>query len=92
MPTAPANPAFADRVRDSLMPEEATVLSIEFKINLLRPAAGEYFEARGRVLKPGRNIMTCAADVSAFDKGDGRLVSSMLGTMMVVIDRPDLST
>lgn len=40
----------------SLMPADAGVLTIEFKINLLSPARGERFVARGRVTKPGRSI------------------------------------
>jgi uncharacterized protein (TIGR00369 family) len=74
----------------SLMPADAAVLSIEFKINLLAPAEGESFIARGRVLRAGRTIMTCAADVFALRDAREKLVSTMLGTMMVVRDRPGL--
>ena len=45
----------------SLMPPDAGVLTIEFKVNLLNPAAGERFVARGRVVKPGRTIMVSGA-------------------------------
>ena len=75
----------------TLMPAEAAVLSVEFKINLLRPASGASFVARGRVLKPGRNLMTCASDVFAIDAAGERLISTMLATIMVVIDRPELN-
>jgi uncharacterized protein (TIGR00369 family) len=71
----------------SLMPADAAVLSIEFKINLLAPAEGESFIARGRVLRAGRTIMT---DVFALRDAREKLVSTMLGTMMVVRDRPGL--
>ena len=74
----------------SLMPAEAAVLSVEFKINLLRTASGESFVARGWVLKPGRNLMTCASDVFAIDAAGERLISTMLATIMIVIDRPEL--
>ena len=74
----------------SLMSAEAAVLSVEFKINLLRPASGVSFVARGRVLKPGHNLMACAADVFAIDAAGERLISTMLATIMVVIDRPEL--
>src|SRR4051812_34092315 len=53
----------------TVMPEGAAVLSIEFKINMLSPADGQRLLARGRVVKPGRNIVVCAADVIAH-KGD----------------------
>ena len=75
----------------SLMPPGTGVLSIEFKTNLLAPARGVSLSARGRVLKPGRNIFVCAGDVFAVDaQGGETLVATMLATMMVVRDRPGL--
>jgi acyl-coenzyme A thioesterase PaaI-like protein len=38
----------------SLMPEDAAVLTVEFKTNLIAPAHGDYFLFRARVVKPGR--------------------------------------
>src|SRR5579883_1180075 len=49
----------------SLMPPGVGVLTIEFKVNLLNPAAGERFVARGQVVKPGRTIMVCTGEVMA---------------------------
>ena len=43
----------------SLMPPDASVLTIEFKTNLLAPARGDRFRVEGRVLKPGRTITVC---------------------------------
>jgi uncharacterized protein (TIGR00369 family) len=71
----------------SLMPADAAVLSIEFKTNLLAPADGERFIARGKVIKPGRTIMVCDATVHAVRGGDEKLVATMTGTMMVVQGR-----
>jgi uncharacterized protein (TIGR00369 family) len=72
----------------SLMPDDAAVLSIEFKTNLLAPADGERFIARGKVIKPGRTIMVCDATVHAVRKGgEEKLVATMTGTMMVVTGR-----
>jgi uncharacterized protein (TIGR00369 family) len=68
----------------SLMPAAARVLSIEFKINLLAPAVGERFEARGRVLRAGKTITVCRADVAAITAGSEKLVATMMGTMMSV--------
>jgi uncharacterized protein (TIGR00369 family) len=62
----------------SLMPEESNVLSVEFKINLLAPAAGERFIARARVLRPGKTLTVTTADVLA----DAKLVATMLATMI----------
>lgn len=61
------------------------VLSIEFKLNLLSPAAGESFVARGRVVRAGRNITVCTGDLFAL-KGGGeeKPVAAMLATMMTV--------
>ena len=76
----------------SLMPPDVGVLTIEFKVNLLNPAAGERFVARGQVVKPGRTIMVCTGDVVA-ERTDGtqQTVALMQATMMVVRDRPAVS-
>jgi uncharacterized protein (TIGR00369 family) len=71
----------------SLMPDDAAVLSIEFKANMLAPADGERFIARGKVIKPGRTIMVCDATVHAVREGREKLVATMTGTMMVVQGR-----
>ncbi|MCA1614592.1 MAG: PaaI family thioesterase [Acidobacteria bacterium] len=61
------------------------VLSVEFKLNLLSPAAGERFVARARVVRAGRNITVCAGDVFALrGGGEEKLVATMLATMMRV--------
>jgi uncharacterized protein (TIGR00369 family) len=72
----------------SLMPPGAGVLTIEFKVNLLNPAAGVRFVAQGQVVKPGRTIMVCAGDVVA-ERADGttQTVALMQATMMVIRDR-----
>lgn len=76
----------------SLMPPGVGVLTIEFKVNLLNPAAGERFVARGQVVKPGRTIMVCTGEVIA-ERADGsqQTVALMQATMMVVRDRPAIS-
>jgi uncharacterized protein (TIGR00369 family) len=71
----------------SVMPDDAAVLSIEFKINMLAPAAGERMIARGKVVKPGRTIVVCTADVVAVSGSVEKLVATMTGTMMVVTGR-----
>ena len=68
----------------SLMPPGAAVLSVEFKINMLAPAAGDSVVARGRVLRAGKTITVCRADVFARSDGGEKLVASMVGTMMTV--------
>ena len=66
----------------SLMPEGSEVLSVEFKINLLRPARGESFLARAEVVKPGKTLTVVRADVFAFATEKQTLVATMQGTMM----------
>ena len=67
----------------SLMPAGAAVLSVEFKVNLLRPALGESFVARAEVIKAGRTLSVTRADVFAVHEDSGReLVATMQGTMM----------
>ena len=69
----------------SLMPEGAEVLSVEFKMNMLRPARGIRFIARGEVLKAGRTLTVVRGDVfGIIDDGQKELVATMQGTMMTV--------
>ena len=72
----------------SVMPADAAVLSVEYKVNLLAPAQGQRFLAMGRVVRSGRTITVVRADVLAFDEhDDGRPVLAMLGTMMAARGR-----
>jgi uncharacterized protein (TIGR00369 family) len=67
----------------SLTPAGAEVLSIEFKLNLLSPAAGDTFVARARVVRAGRNITVCSGDLFALRGGAEKVVATMLATMML---------
>ena len=76
----------------SLMPPDAAVLTVEFKINLLAPAAGERFLFGGRVIKPGKTLTICEAQAFAVtDKGGQRLIATMTGTLMAIYDRKGIS-
>jgi uncharacterized protein (TIGR00369 family) len=68
----------------TLMPNDSEVLSIEYKVNFMSPAKGEFFKAIGKVLKSGRNITVCSGDVIAIDQGKEKTVATMLATMMMV--------
>src|SRR5574343_1177681 len=74
----------------SLMPEDAAVLTIEFKINLLAPSAGERFRMEGRVLKPGRTITVCEGRAFALQGEQEKLVATMACTLMAVSGREQL--
>lgn len=72
----------------SLMPETASVLTIEFKVNLLAPGKGERFLFRGSVTKPGRTIIVADGQAYAFSAdGEAKLIATMTGTMMTVLGR-----
>ena len=71
----------------TLMPTDAAVLSIEFKVNMLAPAKGDAIVARAEVIRPGRTVMVCRADVFAITGKEEKLVAAMQGTMMVARDR-----
>ena len=70
----------------SLMPAEASILTIEFKVNLLSPAKGDYFRGYGKVKKPGRNITFAEAELYAFSDQGEKLVATMTGTLMALYD------
>ena len=71
----------------TLMPADAAVLSIEFKVNMLAPAKGDAIIARARVIRAGRTIVVTRADVYAQSGDQEKLVAAMQGTMMVVTGR-----
>lgn len=72
----------------SLMPEDAGVLTIEFKVNLLAPGKGERFLFRGSVTKPGRTIIVADGQAYAYaEDGEARLIATMTGTMMTITGR-----
>jgi uncharacterized protein (TIGR00369 family) len=74
----------------TLMDEDAAVLTVEFKVDLLEPAAGERVVARGRVLRAGRTLTVCRAEAAALDGGAERHVATMSATMIAVRDREAL--
>lgn len=73
----------------TLMPAGASVLTVEYKINLLSPAAGERFVARAGVIRPGRTLTIVQADVFASANGDERRIATMLATIITLRDRSD---
>ncbi|MDP3898753.1 MAG: PaaI family thioesterase [Mesorhizobium sp.] len=75
----------------SMMPTDAAVLTIEFKVNLLAPGKGERFLFRGSVTKPGRTIIVADGQAYAFSaEGEAKLIATMTGTMMTIIGRGGL--
>lgn len=66
----------------TLCEDGTEVLTVEFKVNLLAPASAPRVVARARVLRAGKTITVCRADVFGLDGDDETLVATMLGTMM----------
>lgn len=71
----------------SLMEPGAAVLSVEFKVNLLAPAAGTHFLAVGRVVRSGRTLTVCAGELHAIQEERDTVVALLQGTMMAVRER-----
>lgn len=71
----------------SVMPPGSEVLSVEFKVNLLRPAKGETFLATAEVIKSGKTLTVVRADVVGITGERRELVATMLGTMMCLTNK-----
>lgn len=69
------------------MPAGAGVLTAEFKINLLAPAAGERLIAKGRVVKAGRTLTLAMAEVFAEANGASKLCALLTATLMTIAGR-----
>ena len=73
----------------TLMPENASVLTVEYKMNLLAPADGELLIARGRVLKAGRTLVVAQVEAGVVNGGRETLCAALLQTLMTMHGRPD---
>jgi uncharacterized protein (TIGR00369 family) len=69
----------------SLMPASASLVTVEYKINILAPAQGDLV-ARGQVVRPGRTLSVTRAEVYSVD---GKHVATMQQTLMMLADTPD---
>src|SRR3954463_16083463 len=72
----------------TLMPASASLVTVEYKINILAPALGA-LRARGEVIRPGRTLTVACAEVYA---ADGRHVATMQQTLMMLPDTADTPT
>ena len=73
----------------TLFPADASVLTVEFKINLLAPAEGDRLLAEGFVVKPGRTLVVTRGEVHAERGGKRTLVALMQQTLIVLRGKPD---
>ncbi len=72
-------------------PADASVLTVEYKINLMAPAEGEKLIATGRVVKHGRTLTICDLEVVAMKGGREKPCARRLQTPICLKDRPNLS-
>ena len=73
----------------TLFPADSSVLTVEFKINLLAPADGESLLATGRVKRAGRTLTICEIEVEAIKGGQAKTCALGLQTLMCMAGRPD---
>jgi uncharacterized protein (TIGR00369 family) len=73
----------------TLFPADSSVLTVEYKMNLLAPADGERLVATGRVLKPGRSLTICELAVVAVKSGKETECAHGLQTLMCLRGKPD---
>jgi uncharacterized protein (TIGR00369 family) len=66
----------------TLMPEDSEVLTVELKVNLLAPAAGDRLLAEGEVVRAGRTLTVCRGEAFAEDGPERVHVATMLATMV----------
>jgi uncharacterized protein (TIGR00369 family) len=74
----------------TLMPADAGILTIEYKINLMAPAKGQQFRMVGQVIKPGRTITVTEGRAFAIDQGREKLIATMAATLMTITGRDDV--
>lgn len=68
----------------TLVPASASVLTVEYKMNLVAPADGEKLIARGKVVRPGKTLIVTQAEVIAVNGGKETLCALMQQTIMVM--------
>jgi len=73
----------------TLMPPSASILTVEYKINLIAPARRGTLVARGEVVKPGRTLTITRGEVAVREQGRSRLVATLQQTLMTLLDTPD---
>ncbi len=73
----------------TLMPHDASVLTVEFKMNIMAPADGEQLIARGEVIRAGRSLVVARADVFAVKDGKETHCASLPQTLMTMHGKAD---
>lgn len=71
------------------MPADSSVLTVEYKINLVAPADGDRLVARAQVIRPGRTLFVCRFEVFAVRNGAEKVCAEALQTVMCLPGRSD---
>ncbi len=66
----------------TMMPDDTEVLSVEFKINFMKPAKTDKLIAIGKVVQSGRTLTICEGFV--YDSKQEKLIAKMQATMISV--------
>lgn len=69
----------------SLMAPNASILTVEFKVNLLRPADGDYLLGHAEVIKYGRSLTVCTSDIYAVKDGVEKLCATGQSTLIQLL-------
>jgi uncharacterized protein (TIGR00369 family) len=72
----------------SLTPPDTNVLTVEYKLNLVTPALGELVIARGQVIRSGRTLIVCRADVHVVRDGTEKICATSLSTIIALAPNP----
>lgn len=73
----------------TLFPADSSVLTVEYKMNLVAPADGERLIATGRVKKPGRTLTICDLEVEVLKGGKRTVCALGLQTLICMAGKPD---
>ena len=73
----------------SLMPSDSSILTVEYKLNLVTPGDGDLLIGRGQVIKPGRTLTVSKADVFVVKAGIEKLCATSLVTLMAMVGKAD---
>lgn len=73
----------------TLAPADASILTVEYKMNIVSPGDGERLVARAEIVRPGRSLVVCRGDVYAVKNGTEKLAATALATMMLMHGRED---
>lgn len=74
---------------NTLTPHDSSVLTVEYKLNLLAPADGQRLVARGEVIKPGRTLLITRAEVFAVRDEKWTLCAVMQQTIIAMHGKKD---